>query len=349
LAPAVLERRLSGRGGTVDATDLKSVGRKAVRVRVPPPAPADFDSCQLYPAPGRQYVGIGRGGQVMIGTARLGRIAVAITAAILAVIVPAGPFGRAEAEPAGTAQAAIRKHWDRQQTYVVDLGPLVVCTSPAAYPAALTSNTTRLTSASGGKAIFQDMFEAKYVPLREAGYVDIEEGATLATPPLLSRGVDTHGPGRLIRSRSEAVACEQARLMVVSATAKAKALAVDTFDDRQTRIDLPHFTSTRIRVLDDFRMAVGKTRFRIVKADLVPSWDEGYRRLSKGIANADFAAFMRIALALACLEDDGERKGCTWRLVDSEEANADKTFDYFASRAPARTRLEEVMQRRRRR
>jgi hypothetical protein len=31
---------LRGRGGTVDATDLKSVGRKPVRVRLPPSAPS---------------------------------------------------------------------------------------------------------------------------------------------------------------------------------------------------------------------------------------------------------------------------------------------------------------------
>jgi hypothetical protein len=31
--------KLRGRGGMVDATDLKSVFRKEVRVRVPPPAP----------------------------------------------------------------------------------------------------------------------------------------------------------------------------------------------------------------------------------------------------------------------------------------------------------------------
>jgi hypothetical protein len=34
-----LEHKGSGRGGTVDATDLKSVGRDSMRVRLPPPAP----------------------------------------------------------------------------------------------------------------------------------------------------------------------------------------------------------------------------------------------------------------------------------------------------------------------
>jgi hypothetical protein len=285
----------------------------------------------------------------MMTSSFFGRIATAITAANLVVIAPAGPSGQARAEPDGTAQAVIHKHWDRERTYMVDLGVLVVCTSPAALPAALTRNATRLTAASGGKAIFQDMFDAKYSPLREAGYVVIDEGAALDAPPQLSLGVDTHGPGRLIRSRSDAVACERARQVVVSATAKAKVRAVDAFEDGQSRIDLPRFVSTRIRVLDDFRMTIGKTRFRVVKADLVPDWDEGYRRLGKGISNEDFVSAMRIALALACLEEHGERKGCTWSLFDSEQANADGTFDYFAGRAQARVRLEEVTQRRRRR
>ena len=53
---AILRRTAAGVAKPVDARDLKSLGRKAVRVRVPPPAPFEVPSCKRHrpvaPSPG---------------------------------------------------------------------------------------------------------------------------------------------------------------------------------------------------------------------------------------------------------------------------------------------------------
>jgi hypothetical protein len=191
-----------------------------------------------------------------------------ITICWLAALFPAAFCAAAPATARMDAEvkAAIERFLRQEGTYTIELGRLVVCTVPAAQ----TSIAATAPHFQNG-TIFDTVYRQTYLPLREAGLIEITDGPAISEP----RIVHIHRP---MPAPPERITCSSARTVTVAATAKATAASPDPPPGpTQRSMALRAGRVALVRIARDQVIQLSR-RYRVVEFEFSTEWDPTYLR-----------------------------------------------------------------------